>query len=575
MKYRNLTVYALISAMAAVPLASPAANGVAPLPSRATVPTPEPSPVVPTAPTVAPGYAAPNLRPTSAPIVGVTQQPFVGITLQNAIGMALSRNQNLAIAAGNTRIAGYQIEAAKGTYDVRFSVEPSVSHSTTAPQNAFFSGPNFGPIVQNAQSLTAGVSGQLPSGTQYNVGVTQSRIDNNTTIDSFNPYYTAALNASITQPLLKNAGPGDAIRHQIELASLNRRATRAQTLASASTTIATVENVYWDLVAAWRNVAIQEDALHQAILQQQSNVRSARKGAAAPIDAVESSTQVAVYQSNVFSALQNVASLQNELKSLIVDNPGDPIWQANLVPTTSVQQTPSVPSLSVLLASAMKHRPELVQAEAMEREASANLAYAKNQLLPEVNLQATYAGNGFAGNALPPLGGPFGSATPPPYLGGTYGQAYGNIGRFPAYSAGVVVALPIGNHTAKANYAAAAEQARIAKISTENVDTRIEIDVRNALQNYQSALARLYSARQARQAAAAVFASELRKFRNGESTTFLVTQRQVELVQNEGLELQAQTDLNKAIVELQRVDGTILSSNNVNVKTLGEGALRQ
>ena len=573
MKSRHVIAALLVAVSATVPLAG-AAQTAPPLPSNATIPTPEPSPVSPAVPTVAPGYNAPDVRPANADIVGVTQQPYVGITLDNAIGMALSRNQSLAISAGNARIAGYQIQAAKGAYDVQFTVEPSVSHSTTAPENAFFSGPHFGPIVQNTQTLQAGVSGQLPSGTQYSVGVAQSRIDNNTTINSFDPYYTATLNASITQPLLKNAGPGNGVRHQITLAQLNENATRASTLATVSTTIASVENAYWNLVAAWRNVAIQEDALHQAIIQQQSNVRSARRGAAAPIDAVESSTQVAVYQSNVFAALQSVASLQNQLKSLIVDNPGDSMWQANLVPTTSVQQTPNVPSLQALLANAMKNRPELVQAQAQEQQAAENLAYAKNQLLPQVNLQANYSGNGFAGNALPPLGGPFGSATPPPYLGGTYGQAYGNVGRFPAYTVGVAIQAPIGDRTAKANYAAAQEQQRIAKLSTENVDTRIVTDVRNALQNYQAALARLYSARQARAAAAAVFASELRRFHAGESTTFLVTQRQVELVQNEGLELQAQTDLNNAIVELQRVDGTILTSNNVTLSTLGEGALK-
>lgn len=573
MNYRTLTVISLFAAIAAAPVAGSAAGRPA-LPNRATIPTPEPSPVMPAVPTVAPGYNGPNVRPTAAGIVGVTQQPFVGITLPDAIGMALRRNPNLAIAAGNTRVASYQIEAAKGAYDVRFRIVPSVTHSTTAPQNAFFSGPNFGPIAQNSQQIQAGIQGQLPSGTQYSIGVTQSRIDNNSVIDAFNPYYNAALNASVTQPLLKNAGPGNEVRRQIELATINANATQAQTLATVSTTIASVENAYWDLVAAWRNVAIQEDALHQAMIQQQSNVRSARRGAVAPIDAVESSTQVAVYQNNVFAALQNVASLQNELKSLVVDNPGDPIWQANLVPTTSVQSTPNVPSLPELLATAMKNRPELARAAAQTQQAAVDLAYAKNQLKPQVDLQLNYTGNGFAGNALPPLGGAFGSATPPPYLGGTYGQAYGNIGRFPTYTAGVVIQAPIGNHTAKADLAAAQEQARIAKISSENVDQRIALDVRNALQNYQSALSRLNSARQARQAAQAVFASELRKFHNGESTTFLVTQRQVELVQNEGLELQAQTDLNKAIVELQRVDGTILGSNNVTLTTLGEGALQ-
>jgi hypothetical protein len=50
-------------------------------------------------------------------------------------------------------------------------------------------------------------------------------------------------------------------------------------------------------------------------------------------------------------------------------------------------------------------------------------------------------------------------------------------------------------------------------------------------------------------------------------------QRQVELAQARGAELEAQTDLNKAVVELQRVEGTILTDNGVNLKRLGSEAL--
>jgi hypothetical protein len=52
-----------------------------------------------------------------------------------------------------------------------------------------------------------------------------------------------------------------------------------------------------------------------------------------------------------------------------------------------------------------------------------------------------------------------------------------------------------------------------------------------------------------------------------------VVQRQVELEQARGLELRAQTDLNQAVVELERVQGTILTANGVNLQTLGSEAL--
>ncbi len=93
------------------------------------------------------------------------------------------------------------------------------------------------------------------------------------------------------------------------------------------------------------------------------------------------------------------------------------------------------------------------------------------------------------------------------------------------------------------------------------------------LQTYESALSRLNAARQGREAAEQVYASEQRKFKNGASTTYLVLQRQDELNQARLRELSAQTSLNKSIVELDRVEGTILTNNGVNLKTLGTQAL--
>jgi hypothetical protein len=43
-------------------------------------------------------------------------------------------------------------------------------------------------------------------------------------------------------------------------------------------------------------------------------------------------------------------------------------------------------------------------------------------------------------------------------------------------------------------------------------------------------------------------------------------QRQNELIAARGRELQAQTDLNKAIASFQRATGTTLTANNVDVK---------
>ena len=170
----------------------------------------------------------------------------------------------------------------------------------------------------------------------YQAGIQQSRTYNNTIFNAYNPYYIATLNVAVTQPLLRNAGM-NATKRQLKLAFVNADATAAQALVDASNTISQVEDAYWNLVAAWRNVAIQEEALKEAIAQQRATCAS--RGAAPPHRSTRSSRRrrSRTLQNDVFSALQTVSQLQVQLKSLVVADPGDPIWTANLVPSTSVR----------------------------------------------------------------------------------------------------------------------------------------------------------------------------------------------------------------------------------------------
>ena len=131
LKSRNVWSLVALAALLAgsLPLGRASAQVGSPLPTHAPMPTPVPSPILPIVPTVAPGYQAPMVIPTSATIAGVTQQPFVGLSLQDAIGMALLKNPNLSISASNSRVAGYQVVEAKGAFDLQAAGTAGVEHA--------------------------------------------------------------------------------------------------------------------------------------------------------------------------------------------------------------------------------------------------------------------------------------------------------------------------------------------------------------------------------------------------------------------------------------------------------------
>ncbi len=567
-----------------------------------TVPTvpssPIPSAQVPALPQIDAGYRAPVTPLPVADVVGVTQQPFVGISAADAVAMALMRNTDLALSQSNRRVGGYEIVSAQGAYDVRFLLQPSYNYQVSAPLSPFASGPGSGPITQTTLGLNGAFTGQLPGGTQYSVGLNGSGIRSNNTSNGFNPYLPTAVSFDLTQPLLR--GQFSAARRQLALAKINGASLTDATLLQASTTIANVLDTYWDLVAAWRDVAIQTESLREAKAQSESNARLVKRGAAAPVDVLESDTQVDVYQDGVFSALQAVSRLQNQLKELTLNDPADPIWMANLVPTTPALDLPPEPKLADVLVASLANRPEVAQLREQRDAAAVDVAYAKDQAKPQVDLSVGYTSNGFAGQPSSLLANPLfavfnpliastqqliafanknGAHIPPfsiivpstpAYLNGSLGTSINNLlqNKLPEVAIAATIGLPLRNRTARANYAAALEQERALEVQQVALIQRLAFESRNAVQDLLSSRSRLIAARAARVAAAAVYASELRKFHAGASTTFLVLQRQTELASQRGRELRAQTDLNKAVVELERVSGTILTHHDVAVNTV-------
>ena len=127
--------------------------------------------------------------------------------------------------------------------------------------------------------------------------------------------------------------------------------------------------------------------------------------------------------------------------------------------------------------------------------------------------------------------------------------------------------LPLfGNKTAKANLGRSLVQSEQIKTQREQVEQTIQVDVRNALQSLRTAEARLRTAAIARSNSEKQYESEQRKLDSGQSDVYKVLERQTALVNARSVELRAQTELNKAIADLQRATGNSLKANDVEAR---------
>lgn len=546
-------------------------------------------------PPIAPDYRAPVRPLPPADRVGVTVGNMMPLSLEDAIMLALENNKDIQAARVDVQIANFDLKGARGLYDPRLSSE-NFFERRVSPVSSLIGGGIDGKVEQREATSSLRLGGLSPrAGGSYQLDVSSSRLTTNNQFIALNPQFPSALTFNYTQPLWRGLRIDDN-RRRIEIANKNLTLTDAQFRQRAIEITTRVEQAYWDLVFALRNLQVQQDALKQARTQVESNQRQVDEGLLAPIDVVEAETQVAVFEQNLYTAQETITRAENNLKLLLLPDRNSPVWPRALLPITSVNLDPPRSELEAAVSLALTSRPEITQLKTSEEINEVNTRFFRDQTKPQIDLVGTYSAVGLAGTlaarganpftagnqvlqdrvndlsrlaGLQPLPAPPPLGSIPDLLIGGYGQSLSNLfGQdFPIVRVGVRLTLPLGNRTAAASLGRSQAEGDRLRNQREQVEQIIEAEVRNTLQGVRSAEARLAAAGVARRTAEQQFNSEQRKFQGGLSTIFLVLQRQTNLITARGRELQAQTDLNKAIAEFRRATGSTLSAHKITVRS--------
>lgn len=544
-------------------------------------------------PAIEPTFEAPNRPLPSAERVGVDVSEQVPISLNDAITMALQNNNSIEISQIDVRLAEFDLRAARGAFDPRFTAQ-SFFERSTVPTASTLGGAN-GSTRTTSFSGIAGLNGFSPiGGGTYQTNFNSQRQTTNNPFTSLNPQFPSTFTLSYTQPLFRGRRI-DNNRRQIQIARKNLSLTDAQFRQQAINVITSVVQSYWELVYALRNLQVQIDAVRQARAQVESNQRQVQEGYLAPIDIVAAATQVTNFEQNVYTAQEQVTRAESNLKTLILPRSGADLWTRAIVPTTPVNVEPPPDTFDVSLAAALANRPELAQLETSREINEINRRYFRDLTRPQIDLVTSFSGAGLAGTAVTntsnPLTSVFGPLTerinelsalhnlPPLPVSNTNtntlpGNLVGGFGRsllnilgfnYPTFRVGLNIDFPIFNRTARANLGRAqAEGTRIEAQRDQQIQ-QIRFEVQTSLQALRSAQARLASAAASRTSSEQLYESERRRLENGVSTVYLVLQRQQELVAARANELRAQTDLNNAIADFQRATGSTFQAHNVTV----------
>ncbi len=462
----------------------------------------------------------------------------LALTLREAVLGALARHPTVTIQRRQTEIARAASRAAGSAFEPELAV--TVSGSEAKSQRFLGANPTPFELTSEQRRYGATLGARLPVGADVSVNAAVS----GSLSSIYTDQYSGEIGVSVTQSLLRGFGPGPNLaelrraRRDVELSQIELEEVGARLVAE-------VETAYWELYLAGQEQRIQQESLALAQRQLEESRERVAVGRLPDLELAAVRAELATRDKVLIDARSRHERTRLDLLSLLnPDSAG--VWQCALVPV----DTPSVPvagldSLAVHEELALRCRTDLRQARLQLAKAELEVVRTRNGLLPRLDLfialgRTTYA-RSFA-DGLPDLGSPF-------------------------YSASVGASFEVGaaNLRPRAEHARALATEDQAALALRNMELLTRRDVRAAYVEAWRSAQQIEASRVARELQQQKLAAEQEKFRVGRSTNFLVLQAQRDLTGSQLDEARARVAHLLALLELQRLDGTLLARRGIGV----------
>ena len=447
--------------------------------------------------------------------LAVTLQEIAGepLSLQEAIRSALEGGSTLARrAAAELASARGTLRRERGAFDPELFAD-AFKEETEQPTTSPFTGAN--PLVTERTFGTGGLRALLPFGTELEAAMDGSRIESNSTFSTVNPQFDAFGRLSIRQPLLRGLGPGTS--SESKAAKREEEAAVARYDDARLAAEALVEQAYWDLYAAERDLGVQRLIVEQAeALERQAELR-ARSGLVGPVDVATAQVFLAEQQQAMLDREEDLDRISDRLASTIGRRPRAGLVRFHPVDTPPAR-FPIEPEQGVVDRAVRENRDLL----ARERDVDATEARvqgAKWNRLPQLDLLGTLGGVGLSGSGREVI---FGTDTLRTNISGNFGDAFSQATSrdFPTWTAGVSLSFPLLLREGRGEYDRLRGEAE--RLSQEYEEQRriLEEQVRAAHRALVRAERRLEAARLGVDAAREQARIGVLQYRSGQTTAF-------------------------------------------------------
>jgi outer membrane protein len=479
------------------------------------------------------------------------------LTLDEAVELALRQNLGLSIQRYTRTRSRLGVDQTLGIYDLLASALAYGEDRQTPTLSALEASQS------NLQRLNFGVDQLFPTGGNLNLGWANSRRESNNPFATVNPGYNSGIEFRFTQPLLRNFGRL-ATERDILVAQNRSQASRQEFERQVVLVVQDVIDAYWNLVGGRQQLIVAQESLSLARELHDRNRIQVEVGTMAPLELVQSEAAIAEREEGIITAQSAVGDAEDTLRHLL-NLPEGPLWGTEIRPATeaTVQHTPI--DVAAAIQTALSRRPELRNQQLDIEQARIQLEFARNQERPTLDLDVSYGFAGAGGDLIirDDDTGEIINSVP-----GGFGDAFNQVGRFdsPTWTAQVTFGFPLQNRTARAARAIADIDLQRAQAALEDARNGVITEVRGAARRVETAAKQIDAAKASRVFQERNLDAERKRYENGMSTSFQITQIQEDLTQARSREVNAVINYRTALAEYQRVIGGLLEDEGVAIE---------
>jgi len=497
------------------------------------------------------------------------RQPYE-LSLLDAVEMALRNNLGVQVSRYGPQNTYEGITQARAQFDPTLQFNAPTFSRGSSPTTTQLLGAD---VVTSTGLSGTGFTWQenLEWGASYSLGWTASRNSNNNEFNTFNPSISSNFQGNITQPLLR--GFGEVNRIGLRVSRISYESSLEGFRSSVQNVVLQTINAYWSLRAAVAALGVAQESLGLAEQQFERNRIQVEIGTLAPIEMVQAETQRENSRLSLIGAQLSVEDAQEQLKQLLnFDTIVDDSQVYDIVPTDEPETTVPPMSVDEAIQTALANDPSIRQQRFNLQSAQLNLDSARNNLLPNLSLNARFNLQGRAGDrfvrGVDELGAPVTEVLQTSFW---TSQAQILSGDFNTWSVGASISFPLHNYAAKAGHARASIGERQSVTQLAQAEQNIIYAVRQNVRQVENLARQVETATLRSELTRQQLNAEQRKFDVGTSTNFEVLNFQNQLSGALQAELNTILNLQRAIAQLEASKGTLLETYGVSIEQAGVG----